>query len=169
MLVADNRLRVLIGIGLTWTCAFIFSYGFTHATLDDSPFVFPVFQGPNLIIFLTAPIAQSAFYLLARRSSWLLNVYLVMSVACCAIAWLNLTTDGGYRFTLWHQGDFECLNGCNDAWIFGYLVLIQGCVLVFASSTLNGLLKSWRVALRLALVAALALVLVTSCAIMISM
>jgi hypothetical protein len=169
MFAINDRLRVSIGVGLTWACAFFFSYGLSHATLDNEPFVFPVFQGVNLLIFLTAPIAQSTFYIIARKSAWLLNIYVAVSIVCFVVAWLNLLTDGGYRFTYWHQGDFECLHGCNDAWIFGHLVLMQGCILMFAPSALEGFSRSWRATLRFVLVAALLLVFATSCTLTISM
>jgi hypothetical protein len=106
MPIVRECLKVLIGIGLTWTCAFILYYGLTHATLDGRAFIFLTSQPGNLPILLSAPMAQSAFYILARKTSWLLNIYLAISVLCCAIGWLSLTNDDGfrgYRFTYWHQ------------------------------------------------------------------
>src|SRR5260370_26380850 len=91
MFIVRERLKVLIGIGLTWACVFILYYGLTHATLDGRAFVFPVSQPWNLLILLSAPMAQSAFYILARKTSWLLNIYLAISALCCAIGWLNLS------------------------------------------------------------------------------
>ena len=55
MLVVLDHLRVLIGISLTWACAFIFFNGLTHATLEGEPFVFPVFEHMNLLILISAP------------------------------------------------------------------------------------------------------------------
>jgi hypothetical protein len=165
----QNWFRVLLGMGLTLACASIFSYGLSHATLDQRPFVFPTFQGGNLLFFSAAPIAQCTFYILARKTSWLLNIYLAISLLCCFVAWLHLTTDGGYRFTYWHQGDYNCKHGCDDAWIFGYLVLLQGCILLFASSAFEGFSGSWQAVLRLILVFVLLLLFMTSCTIAITM
>jgi hypothetical protein len=127
MFIVREHLKVSIGIGLTWACAFILYYGLTHATLDGSVFVFPVFRAANLVIFLSAPMAQSAFYLLARKTSWLLNLYLAISVLCCVVGWLDLVNDDahGYRFTYWHQGDLLCVHGCNDPLLFNGLVLCK--------------------------------------------
>ena len=113
MFVIRQHRKVLLGISLTWVCVFIFYNGLTHATLEGMPFVFPVFDHANLLFLISAPMAQSAFYILARRTSWLLNIYLAISVLCCAVAWLNLT-NGGYRYSYWHQGDLLCEHGCND-------------------------------------------------------
>jgi hypothetical protein len=66
MLVIREQLKVLLGIGLTWACVFIFFNGLTHATLEGAPFVFPVFRRRNLLILITAPIVQTALYILAR-------------------------------------------------------------------------------------------------------
>src|SRR6266436_317763 len=93
-----NYLKASLGIGLTWACAFVFSYGLSHATLDHEPLAFPTFQGDNF---------------------WFFNIYIAISALCFTVFLYNLTTDGGYRFTYWHQGDYECLHGCNDSWIFG--------------------------------------------------
>jgi hypothetical protein len=62
-----EHVKVLIGIGLTWACAFILYYGLSHATLDGRAFIFSAFQPGNLLILLSAPMAQSAFYVLARK------------------------------------------------------------------------------------------------------
>jgi len=93
-----NFLKVSLGIGLTWACAFIFSYGLSHATLDHQPLVFPTFQGDNFWFFVAAPLAQSAFYILGRKVSWLLNIYIAISALCFAVFLNNLRADGGYRF-----------------------------------------------------------------------
>jgi hypothetical protein len=172
MFIVREHLKVLIGIGLTWACVFILYYGLTHATLDGWAFVFPVFQPGNLLILLSAPMAQSAFYILARKTSWLLNIYLAISVLCCVIGWLHLTNDDGfrgYRFTYWHQGDLLCVQGCDDTWIFSCLVLVQGCILMFFSSVFEGFWDVWRGVMRLLLVAVLLWLLLTSCAILMSM
>jgi hypothetical protein len=107
MFANNTYLKVPLGIALTWACAFIFSYGLSHATLDRESLVYPTFQGTNLPFFITAPIAQSAFYILARKASWLLNIYIAISAICFTVFLFILTTDGGYRFTYWHQGDYE--------------------------------------------------------------
>jgi hypothetical protein len=170
--IVRENLKVLIGIGLTWACVFILYYGLTHATLDGWAFVFPVFQPATLLIFLSAPMAQSVFYTLARKTSWLLNIYLAISVLCCVIGWLHLTNDDGfrgYRFTYWHRGDLLCVQGCEDAWIFSCLVLLQGCILMSSSSVFEGFRGAWRGVVRLLLVASLLWLLLTSCAILMSM
>ena len=169
MFANNNYFKVALGIGITWACAFIFSYGLSHATLDREPLIYPTFQGTNLPFFITAPIAQSAFYILARKASWLLNIYIAASALCFAVFLFNLTTDGGYRFTYWHQGDYECVHGCDDAWIFGWLVFLQGCILMFTSPAFDHVSGLWRAALRVVLLAVLSLLFVTSLAIMISM
>jgi hypothetical protein len=170
--IVREHLKILIGIGLTWACVFILYYGLTHATLDGSVFVFPIFQPWNLLIFLSAPMAQSAFYILARKTSWLLNIYLALSLLCCVIIWLHLTNDNGllgYRFTYWHQGELLCAQGCDDIWVFSYLVLVQGCILMFSLSVFEGLWRVWRGVMRLLLVAVLLWLLFTSCDILMSM
>lgn len=140
VLPARENLKVWIGIGLTWTCAAIFFDGMTHAVLDGSAFVLPVFQSTNLVLLISAPIAQSAFYVLARKTSRLLNAYLVVSLVCCAVAELHLVNDrsvygGGYAYTYWHQGDLLCKSdGCNDVLVFSYLIFLQGVILVFVPS-----------------------------------
>jgi hypothetical protein len=172
MLIVREHLKVLIGIGITWACAFILYYGLTHATLDGRAFVFPIFQPGNLLNLLSAPMAQSAFYIHARKTPWLLNIYLAISVLCFAIAWLHLTNyDGfrGYRFTYWHQGNLLCVQGCDDTWIFSCLVLVQGCILMFPSSVFEGFWGAWRGIVRLPLVAVLLWLLLTSYAILMSM
>jgi hypothetical protein len=124
-----------------------------------------------LLTLLSAPMAQSAFYILARKTSWLLNIYLAISVLCCVIGWLHLTNDDGsrgYRFTYWHQGDLLCVQGCDDTWIFSCLVLVQGCILMFSSSVFEGFWGVWRGVMRLLLVAVLLWLLLTSCAILMS-
>jgi hypothetical protein len=160
--------KVSLGIGLTWACAFVFSYGLSHATLDDEPLVFPTFQGDNFWFFIAAPIAQSAFYILARKVSWLLNIYIAISALCFAIFLYDLETDGGYRFTYWHQGDYECLHGCHDHWIFGWLVFLQGCTLMFTSSAFDDASGLWRAGLRVGLAALLCWVFLTSLFLMIA-
>jgi hypothetical protein len=165
----QNSFRVLLGISLTLACASIFSYGLSHATLDHEPFVFPTFQDGNLLFFAAAPIAQCIFYILARKTSWLLNVYLAVSVCFCFVAWLHLTTDGGYRFTYWHQGEYNCKHGCDDAWLFGYLVFAQGCILMFLPSAFEGFSGLRQAVLRFTLVFVLLLLFVTSSAITITM
>jgi hypothetical protein len=172
ILIVREHLKVLIGIGLTWACAFILYYGLAHAILDGRAFVFPVSQPRNLLILLGAPMAQSAFYILARRASWLLNFYLAISILCCVIGWLHLTNDDGfrgYRFTYWHQGDLLCVQGCNDTWIFSSLVLVQGCILMFSSSVFESFWGVWRGVMRLLLVAVLLWLLLTSCVVLMSM
>jgi hypothetical protein len=172
MFISREHLEVLIGIGLTWACVFILYYGLAHATLDGRVFVFPVFRPASLLIFLSAPTAQSAFYILARKTSWLLNIYLAISVLCCGIGWLHLMNDDGfrgYRFTYWHQADLLCVQGCDDTWIFSCLVLVQGCILMFSSSVFEGFWDGWRGVMRLLLVAVLLWLLLTSCAILMSM
>jgi hypothetical protein len=154
----------LLGIGLTWACVFILYYGLTHATLDGRAFIFPVFQPGHLLILLSAPMAQSAFYILARKTSWLLNIYLATAVLCCVIGWLHLTNDDGfrgYRFTYRHQGDLLCLQGCDDTWIFSSLILVQGCI--------SMLWDVWRGAMRLFFVTVLLWLLLTSYATLMSM
>ena len=163
-----NYLKVSLGIGLTWACAFVFSYGLSHATLDHEPLVFPTFQGDNFWFFIAAPIAQSVFYILARKVSWLLNIYIAISALCFTVFLYNLTTDGGYRFTYWHQGDYECLHGCNDSWIFGWLVFLQGCTLMFTSSAFDDVSGLWRAGLRVVLVALICWVFLTSFFLMIA-
>jgi hypothetical protein len=93
-------------------------------------------------------------------------------VLCCVTGWLHLKNDdgfGGYRFTYWHQGDLLCVQGCDDTWIFSSVVLVQGCILMFSSSVLEELLDVWRGVMRLLLVAILLWLLLTSCAIFMSM
>jgi hypothetical protein len=166
---ANNKyLKAPLGIGLTWACAFIFSYGLSHATLDREPLVYPTFQGTNLWAFIAAPVAQSAFYILARKTSWLLNIYIAISALCFIVFLFNLTTDGGYRFTYWHQGDYECVHGCDDTWIFGWLAFLQGSVLMFTSSAFDDFSGFWRAVLRVVLLAVLSWLFVASLAIMIS-
>jgi hypothetical protein len=99
MFANNSYIRVPLGIGLTWACALIFSYGLSHATLDREPLVYPTFRATNLLFFVAAPIAQSVFYLLARKVSWLLNIYLTISALCFSVFLFNLTTDGCHRFT----------------------------------------------------------------------
>jgi hypothetical protein len=166
--VSVNYLKVLLGIGLTCASAFIFSYGLSHATLHHEPLVYPTFQGNNFWFFIAAPIAQSAFYILARRVSWLLNIYIAISALCFAVFFYNLTTDGGYRFTYWHQGDYECLHGCDDTWIFGWLVFLQGFTLMFTSSAFDDVSSLWRAGLRAVIVALLFWVFLTSLFMMIA-
>lgn len=138
MLAIREHPKFVLGICFTWVCAGILYIGLTHATLDGTPFVFWEYDnGTNLLIYLTAPVAQSAFYILARRTSLLLNVYLALTLIFCVMAGVDLAT-GGYRFSYWHQGDYHCLEGCNDVWLFGYLVLLQGCALMFLRSVFNG-------------------------------
>ena len=60
MFIVREDLKVLIGIGLTWACVLILYYGLTHAVLDGETFAFPIFQPANLLIFLSAPMAQLA-------------------------------------------------------------------------------------------------------------
>jgi hypothetical protein len=103
--------------------------------LDHEPLVYPTFQGNNFWFFVAAPVAQSVFYILARKVSWLLNIYIAVSASCAAVFVYNFLTDDGYRFTYWHQGDYLCLHGCDDPWIFGFLVFLQGCILMFTPST----------------------------------
>jgi len=91
-----------------------------------------------------------------------LNIYIAISALCFAVSLHNLTTDGGYRFTYWHQGDYECLHGCNDYWIFGWLVFLQGCILLFTSSAFENGSGLWRGALRVGLAALLCWVFLTS-------
>jgi hypothetical protein len=170
MSIVREHLKVLIGISLTWACVFVF--GLTHATLDGWAFVFPVFQPGNLLVLISAPMAQSAFYILARKTSWLLNIYVAISVLCCAIGWLNLTNDDGfrgYRFTYWHQGDLLCKHGCDDVIIFSYLVLVQGCILIFSSSVFESFSDIWRGVPRLVVAAVLLWLFLTSCALLVSM
>jgi hypothetical protein len=148
-----------------------FYYGLTHATLEGGALVFPVFQPGILLTFLSAPSAQSAFYILARKTSWLLNIYLTISVLCCVIGWLHLMNGGGsrgYRFTYWHQGDLLCVQGCDDTWIFSCLVFVQGCISMFSSSVFEGFWDVWRGVMKLFLVAVLLWLLLTSCAILMS-
>jgi hypothetical protein len=167
-----EHLKVLIGIGLTWACVLILYYGLTHAVLDGEAFVFPVFRPANLPIFLSAPMAQSAFYVLTRKTSWLLNLYLAISVLCCVVSWLDLANDDGfrgYRFAYWHQGDWLCVQGCNDSLFFNCLVFLQGCILMFSSSVFEGFRDVWRNVMRLLLVAILLWLLLTSFAILMSM
>jgi hypothetical protein len=172
MFIVREHLKVLIGIGLAWACVLIFYYGLTHAVLDGEAVSFPVFQPANLLIFLSAPMAQSAFYVLARKTSWLLNLYLAISVLCCAVGWLDLANDDGfrgYRFTNWHQGDWLCVQGCNDPLFFNCLVFTQGCILMCSSSIFQGFGDIWRGVMRLLLVAVLLWLLLTSFAILMSM
>jgi hypothetical protein len=163
-----EHLKVLLGIGLTWTCVFIFYNGLTHATLEGAPFIFPVFEHENLLFLISAPIAQSAFYILARKTSWLLNIFLAISVIGCAVAWWNLT-NGGYRYNYWHQGDLLCRHGCDDIWMFSYLVLVQGCILMFSSSVFEDFSDFWRGVLKVILIAVLLWLVLTSFLLMISM
>jgi hypothetical protein len=158
----------LLGIGLTWACVFIFFNGLTHATLEGAPFVFPVFQRRNLLILITAPIVQTALYILARKTSWLLNIYLAISVLFCAIASLRLT-NGGYRYGYRHQGNLLCEHGCDDIWIFSYLVLVQACILMFSSPVFEDFSVFWRGVLKVVLIVALLWLVLTSCTLMISM
>jgi hypothetical protein len=172
MFIVREHLKVLIGIGLTWACVFILYYGLTHATLEGRAFVFPVFEPRNLLIVLSAPMAQTAFYILAHKTSWLLRSYLTISLLCCVVGWLNLMNDDGsrgYRFTYWHQGNVLCVQGCEDTWIFSCVVLLQGCILMFSSSVFEGIRGVWRGAIRLLLVAVLLWLLLTSFALLISM
>jgi hypothetical protein len=163
------HLKVAAGIGLTWLCAGLFYFGLTHASLDGAPFVFSAYDDRlSLLLTLSAPVAQSAFYILARRTNWLLNVYLALSVASCAVAGLGLAT-GGYRFSYWHQGDYHCLQGCDDVWLFGLLVLVQGFALMFPRTVFEGLSTLWRAGLRLVLSGVLIWLFLSSCAIAISM
>jgi hypothetical protein len=174
VLVVSENFKVLIGIGLTWACVFIFFNGMTHASLDGWAFVFPVFQPTNLLVLISAPVAQSAFYILARKTSWLLNTYLAISVVCCAVAWLHLTkdryTDVGYRYTYWHQGDLLCVSdGCNDILFFSYLILMQGLILVFVPSVFKEFPFSFRWVPRVIAIAVLLWLVLTSFALTISM
>lgn len=165
MFIGPDHLKVATGSGLVAACAFIFYYGLTHAGVDGVPFAFPVFRPGNLVILLSAPVAQCAFYVLARRTSWLLNLFLVISVLCCVFGGLDLVNEGGspgYRFTYWHQGDLLCVRGCNDPLVFGCLVFMQGCILIFSSSPYEGIGGAWRGVIRLVLVAALLWLLLTS-------
>jgi len=167
-----EHLKVSIGIGLTWSCVFILYYGLTHATLDGRAFVFPVFKPTNMLVLISAPMAQSAFYALARKNSWLLNIFLAISVLCCVVGWLSLNNDDGfrgYRFTYWHQGDLLCVHGCNDTWLFSGIVVVQGCILILSLSASERLWGSWRGVVWLLLVALLLWLLFTSCAIWLSM
>jgi hypothetical protein len=86
MSVVREYLKVLIGIGLTWACVFILFNGMAHATLDGWAFVFSGVPTRKSAAFMSAPIAQSHFYILARKTSWLLNTYLVISLICCPVA-----------------------------------------------------------------------------------
>lgn len=166
MFATYNYLKVPLGIGLTWACAFIFSYGLGHATLDHEPLVYPTFQGDNFWFFIAAPLAQSVFYILTRKVSWLLNTYIAISALCLIVFLYNLTTDGGYRFTYWHQGDYLCQHGCDDPWIFGWLVFLQGSILMFTSAAFDNISGMWRAGLRVILFALLFWVFLTSVFIM---
>jgi len=97
-----------------------------------------------------------------------LNIYVATSALCFAVFLYNLTADGGYRFTYWHQGDYECLHGCDDAWIFGWLVFLQGCILMFTSSAFDDFAGLWRAVPRVVLVALLCWVFLTSFLLMIA-
>jgi len=146
----------------------------THASLDDWAFVFPVFQPGNLLVLISAPMAQCAFFILARKTPWLLNTYLAISVLCCAVAWLHLANDretygGGYNYTYWHQGDLLCRSdGCNDVLLFGYLILLQGLVLVFVPSVFSDFSDFWRVVLKVLLKALILCLILTSFALTLS-
>jgi hypothetical protein len=168
MFAIREHVKVLLGIGLTWACVFIFYKGLTHATLEGAPFVFPVFEHGNLPILISAPMAQSAFYILARRTSWLLNIFLAISIICCAVAWLNLT-HGGYQYNYWHQGDLLCRHGCNDILMFSYVVLVQACILMFSSSVFEDFSDFWRGVLKVTLFGVLLWLVLTSFLLTISM
>jgi hypothetical protein len=130
--------------------------------LDHEPLVYPTFQGNNFWFFVAAPVAQSVFYILARKVSWLLNIYIAVSASCVAVFVYNLLTDDGYRFTYWHQGDYLCLHGCDYPWIFGFLVFLQGCILMFTPSTFYNVPGIWRAWLGVVLLALLCWTFLTS-------
>jgi hypothetical protein len=56
--------------------------------------------------------------------------------------WLHLTNGryayGGYHYSHWHQGDLLCKSdGCNDVLFLGYVIFMQGVMLVFVPSVLE--------------------------------
>ncbi|KJC35756.1 hypothetical protein UP09_31625 [Bradyrhizobium sp. LTSP885] len=162
------QFKVLLGIGLTWACTYIFFTGLTEATLEGEPYAFPVFGGANFLILISAPVAQSVFFVLAQKTSWLLNLYLAISIACCAVAGLHVA-DGGYQFTYWHQGDLLCRHGCDDVWIFGWLVFGQACILAVSSPfVFEDFPGIWKAITRLFLIIVLSLLSLTSCALTMS-
>ena len=165
--VTSGHIRALLGICLTWGCFYIFWIGLNDATLDGEPFAFPVTGYDNLQVFVAAPLAQSVLYVLARKTSWLLNLYLAISVVFLVYAGLHLVD--GYRLTYWHQGDLLCRQGCDDVWVFGWLVLAQGIILMFSPSVFRDFSGFWQLATRLGLAAMLLWLASTSFALMLSM
>ncbi|HAQ84278.1 MAG: hypothetical protein CFE30_05780 [Bradyrhizobium sp. PARBB1] len=135
--------------------------------MDGEPFAFPVTGYDNLQFFVAAPLAQSVLYVLARKTSWLLNLYLAISVVFLVYAGLHLVD--GYRLTYWHQGDLLCRQGCDDVWVFGWLVLAQGIILMFSPSVFRDFSGFWQLATRLGLAAMLLWLASTSFALMLSM
>lgn len=157
MLANYNYLKVSLGIGLTWASAFIFSYGLSHATLDHEPLVYPTFQGNNFWFFIAAPIAQSAFYILARRVSWLLNIYIAISALCFTVFLYNLLSLrllASRRLRVSPR-----MRRCLD---FGWLVFLQGGTLMLTSSAFDDVSGWWRAGLRAVLLALLCWVFLSS-------
>jgi hypothetical protein len=129
-----SNIYAALGIITIWTGFVVFIYGMTHATLDGAPLGYPtIYNKVNLFVILLPISAFSFYFVVVRRSDFLLNLFLFVALLWLIAATLGLI-DGGYQFTYWHHGDLLCTNGCNSIIILSWLAIPAGIVAFRAPS-----------------------------------